>query len=261
MHKHIKIAVPARLWLLAVGMLVALCLIYTGFYSLGVFNLVTSQQEHWLLLRSKTKADCVLLQWSTLGSMPVMLLLTVLLGLFCWRLGYGRRTLLALLFLFSLGVGMESLGKQLFAQPIASTLRSGMAALACPQWSDHPHSMSQQVLVALGEWWQAPSLPRGQADWAQTVARMPLSFDHAIYEHSYPSGHAMRWCFVGLLACWLFYRHVQACLLRWVLMTLASLVALGGGLLQFYLGVHLLTDVIAGDLIGVSLACCALALL
>ena len=102
MHKRTKIAAPACLWLLVAGMLVALCLIYTGLYSLGVFNLVTSQQEYWLLLRPKTKVDCVLLQWSTPGSVPVMLLLTVLLGLFCWRLGYGRRTLLAVLFIRTL---------------------------------------------------------------------------------------------------------------------------------------------------------------
>jgi membrane-associated phospholipid phosphatase len=258
---HVKAAAPTRPWLQVAGVLAALCLIYTALYSLGLFNTITAQQEHWLLLRPKTTVDCVLLQWSALGSVPVMLLFTGLLGLFCWRLGYGRRILLALPLLFLLGVGTESIGKQLFALPIASTLLSGMTALRCPQWSHHPHSISQQVLVALGVWWQAPQLQRGQVDWAQTVASMPLSFEHTTYEHSYPSGHAMRWFFIGFIAFWLLHWHMHSCLLRPALMVLALLIGIGGGLMMFYLGVHNLTDVIAGDLVGVSLACCVLGLL
>src|SRR5882724_8912373 len=122
MCEQVKVATSVRLWFQVAGVQVVLCLIYTILYSHGVFNTATSQQEHWLLHRPETRVDCILLQWSTPGSVPVMLLLTALLGLSCWRLGYGRRILLTLLLLFFLGVGTESIGKQLFAQPMASTL-------------------------------------------------------------------------------------------------------------------------------------------
>lgn len=48
---------------------------------------------------------------------------------------------------------------------------------------------------------------------------------------------------------------------RWLLIILALLVAVGGGFAQFYIGYHLGTDVLAGYLIGASSACCAIGLL
>jgi membrane-associated phospholipid phosphatase len=50
-------------------------------------------------------------------------------------------------------------------------------------------------------------------------------------------------------------------LLRWPLMILALIFALGGGFAQFYIGFHLVTDLVAGYLLGISAACCGIGLL
>ena len=93
-------------------------------------------------------------------------------------------------------------------------------------------------------------------------ANAPLIFDeNAAVENGYPSGHAIRWCFIGLVACWLAWRHIKSRLLRAFLMALALAVAFGGGFAQFYIGLHLATDLIAGYLMGASSACCAIGLL
>ena len=49
--------------------------------------------------------------------------------------------------------------------------------------------------------------------------------------------------------------------LRWLLMGLALIVAIGGGFVQFYLGFHLATDLTAGYLLGLSAAFLGIGLL
>ena len=57
------------------------------------------------------------------------------------------------------------------------------------------------------------------------------------------------------------WTHVRKRLLRRLLLVITLAIAFGGGLLLVYTGSHLVTDLLAGYLIGASAACCAIGLL
>jgi len=260
--KHIS---TAHKWFCAAFVLLAFFLIYTAIFSTGVLINSTLQQEQWLLRRPLTGVDCVFHVWAKIGEWPFSLLLTLILGIVCLRLGYKPRVLFYLLLLLSLSVGIEFLGKQLFPQPIPQGLDGGMSALQCPQIDSQPTSM--KVMMLMGVWWEAPPVPKQDVLDAQQAATIHFHLDKEppdYYDYSYPSGHAIRWSFLGAIACWLVWRHMKHRSLRVpriLLMVLALVFAFGGGFAQFYVGVHLTNDLIAGYLIGFSFAFGTIALL
>jgi membrane-associated phospholipid phosphatase len=249
----------ASRWLLFACVLLVLFLIYTAIFSTGVFLNLTLRQEQWLLHRPLTSVDCVLYEWKNFGEAPFSLFFTLLLGLGCVALGYRRRVLPCLLLIAVLGVGSEALGKQVFSQPVPYSLGFGMASLDCPQIQNKPPSM--QLMVTAGMWWEAPPISPRRILNARYSAATPFTVQEASPDNGYPSGHAIRWSFLGLVLCWLVWGHIKRRLLRWPLMALAIMLAIGGGAAQFYIGVHLTTDVVAGYLLGASSACFAISFL
>ncbi|HLQ28382.1 MAG TPA: phosphatase PAP2 family protein [Ktedonobacteraceae bacterium] len=250
----------SRLWFLAALVLLALFGIFTIIFSTGVLLYPTLHIEQWLLHRPLTAIDCVFVEWKQLGEVGASLLGTLVLGGVCVLLGYRRRMLPFLFLLLLLGVGVEYGGKQYFPQVVPANTQFGMNSLACPQmWGQ---SRSTKIMVALGMWWKAPPARPVRIRNEQFSATAPLIIDdNARLAYGYPSGHAMRWFFMGFVAFWLAWRHVKFRLLRLLLMAIALAAAFGGGFAQFYIGVHLSTDLIAGYLLGASLACCAIGLL
>ena len=68
--------------------------------------------------------------------------------------------------------------------------------------------------------------------------------------YSFPSGHAlMSAAFYGFLA-YLLFRHCPSPLLKWSLVSLLTLLVLAIGFSRVYLGVHYLSDVLAGFAAG-----------
>ncbi len=247
-------------WFVLAFVLLLLALIYTAIFSTGILLYPTLHVEQWLVLRPITRLDCVFQRWSRFGAVDVSSLLTFILGIVCLALGYRWRTLPYLVFLLFIGVGLEIVGKSLFPQPIPAPLQAGLLSLACPQIETLSHT--QQQMVLLGMWWKAPIIWSQDIRIAHSSAYVPFIFDkNAVIDQSYPSGHAMRWSFLGVLTCWLVHRHVQWRPVRFFLMTLALIIAVGGGLAQFYIAYHLITDLTVGYLLGVSTACCAIGLL
>jgi membrane-associated phospholipid phosphatase len=162
--------------------------------------------------------------------------------------------------LLLLTVGVEIAGKHLFAQPTPDTVRMGLFSLGCPQLGHQPRPV--RLAVAAGMWWEAPALPVRRVEKLQRAEQAPLVLDDNVsMDYGYPSGHAIRWAFIGIVAGWLGARHMGRRVLRDVLLALACLAALGGGFAQFYIGVHLSNDVVVGYLLGASAACCAIGLL
>ena len=109
-------------------------------------------------------------------------------------------------------------------------------------------------------WWLAPLPPRGLQDWAHNVSQMPIntSFAQLTLSHSYPSGHAIRWWFTGLLIAWLLWKHIKSGIVRWPLVVLTLILSFLGAAIQLYVGAHFIIDTLAGYLLGTSLACCAI---
>jgi membrane-associated phospholipid phosphatase len=252
----------AHRWFWAASVLLGMFLLYTAIFATGVFLNLTLLQEQWLLHRPLTGVDCVFHLWASLGEVPVSLLLTLILGIGCLCLGYRRRILPYLLLVLLLGVSTEFAGKQLFPQPIPVSFSTGREALNCPQIEDQPYTV--KLLVLLGMWLQAPPMPPQSIRDAQYSATTPFTLDNTYTEYSYPSGHAIRWSFLGLVTCWLVWRHFRRRnlrMLRGLFMALALVVAFTGGFAQFYIGAHLTTDLIAGYLLGAGSACCAIGIL
>jgi membrane-associated phospholipid phosphatase len=250
----------ARLWFFAAGALFAFFAIFTAIFSTGVLLYPTLYIEQWLLHRPLTSLDCVLDEWKVLGEAGGSILFTLALGIVCVLLGYRRRVLPYLFLLLLLSIAAEYVGKQAFPQVIPINVQFGLNSLACPQMVNQPRSV--KIMVGLGLWWEAPPVRPGRVRNELFSATAPLIFDENAYvANGYPSGHAIRWCFIGLIACWLVWRHMKYRLLRILLMALALAIAFGGGFAQFYIGVHLPTDLIAGYLLGASLACCAIGIL
>jgi len=77
---------------------------------------------------------------------------------------------------------------------------------------------------------------------------------------SYPSGHAIRWWFTGLLLAWLFWRHIKPGVERWLVVVLTLILCFIGAMIQFYVGTHFIFDTIAGYLLGTALACLGIGL-
>lgn len=246
-------------WFLAAFVLLLLFLLYTALFSTGVLLHLTLQADQWLLHRPLTSADCVFRQWKLLGDPPFSSFLIVALGVVCLWLGYRKRVLPYLVLLLVLGLGVEFVGKQVFAQPIPNSLGYGMSTLGCPQVLRQPRSV--RLMVMLGMWWEARPVSAKAKLKEQYGATTPYTLDDADPDNGYPSGHAIRWSFLGLVVGWLFWRHVKRRLLRRVLMAIAFAIAFAGGFIMFYIGLHLITDITAGYLFGASMACCAIALL
>ncbi|HEY6406223.1 MAG TPA: phosphatase PAP2 family protein, partial [Ktedonobacteraceae bacterium] len=147
-----------------------------------------------------------------------------------------------------------------FPQVIPVNTQFGSNSLSCPQMWNQPRSV--KIMVGMGMWWEAPPARPGRIRNEHFSATAPLIFDEqASVVNGYPSGHAIRWSFLALIACWLIWRHIKYRLLRILLMAVALAIAFGGGFAQFYIGFHLTTDLIAGYLLGASLACCAIGIL
>lgn len=246
-------------WFLASFVLLVLFLLYTALFSTGALIHLTLQADQWLLHRPLTSFDCVFRQWKPLGDPPFSSFLIVVLGIVCLWLGYRKRVLPYLVLLLVLGLGVEFVGKQVFAQPVPNSLGYGMNTLACPQVLRQPRSV--RLMVTLGMWWEARPVSAKAKLKEQYSATTPYTLDDANPDNGYPSGHAIRWSFLGLVAGWLFWRHVKRRLLRRVLMAIAFAIAFAGGFIMFYIGLHLITDITAGYLFGASMACCAIALL
>jgi membrane-associated phospholipid phosphatase len=257
---YLKVVPVARTWFIVASLFLLFALLYTAIFSAGLLLYPTLYIEQWLLHRPVTGVDCVLMQWRRLGDVDVSLVLTVGLGILCLIKGYRCRVLLYLVLLLLLTVGIEIVGKNLFAQPMPNTVGAGLSSLGCPQLGHQPPRI--RLAVAVGMWWEAPALPLRRVEKLQRAELAPRVLDDDVsMDYGYPSGHAMRWAFIGIVAGWISARHVRRRLLRNVLLALACLVALGGGFAQFYIGVHLSNDLVVGYLLGASSACCAIGLL
>ncbi len=246
-------------FMFACGSLV-LNIIYTGIFATGVFLYPMLYIEQWLLLRPITRVDCVLTQWARLGEVDMTAGLTCVLGVVCILLGYRKRVLPYFLLLFLLGVGIELVGKHTLPQQVPRVVQNNLDVLHCQSLEGQPRST--RYLVTLGAWWVAPSVPQDHVRYARQGAAVPLLTNtDSVPMYGYPSGHAIRWTFLGFVACWLSVHHVHRRLLRRILIVLTSLIAFGGGFAQFYIGNHYSTDLIAGYLLGISGACCMIGLL
>jgi len=262
MSRHIKFyeLAGARKWFLLALLFGCLFLVLTAFYVSGVLNRATLEVERWLIGRPLTQFDCVLVEWRNFGAASINLIIIAIVGIVCGLTYYRWRVLPYLLILILISIAIEEVGKNLFSLPVSPTMHSGMASLTCPQ---EGQSRLQHFQLGLGMWWLAPLPPRGLQDWAHTVSQMPIntSFAQLIPSHSYPSGHAIRWWFTGLLVAWLLWKHIKSSIVRWPLVALTLILCFLGAALQFYVGAHFMIDTLAGYLIGTSLACCAIGLL
>ncbi len=222
-----------RAWFVAACLLLILFGVYTVIFSTGVLLYPTLHIEQWLLHRPLTSLDCVLSGWKILGEVGASALFTLLLAIACLLLRYRRRVMVYLFLLLLLGVAAEYVGKQVFSQVVPVDTQFGINSLACPQMWNAPRSV--RLMVGLGMWWKAPPVHAGRIRNEQFRANAPLIFDERAYiANGYPSGHAIRWCFIGLVACWLIWRHMKYRLLRILLMAIALAIAFGGGFAQFY---------------------------
>jgi membrane-associated phospholipid phosphatase len=250
---------PTDRWLFLALVPLALFIIYTAVVASGAWLYPTMYQEQWLLRRPLTGVDCVFRQWGNVGDPLPTLLLLLALSTLCLFLRYRPRIFLYLCLLFLIGVGAEWLGKQYFVQPVPGKIYVGLTSLACPQIWKATHAT--RIEIDLGMWWVAPPISHERVLNAYYSATTPFSFADAEPVYGYPSGHAIRWCFIGLVACWLAWRQVKWLALRILCMAVALVVAFGGGFAQFFIGYHLITDMIGGYLLGISLACAAIGLL
>lgn len=250
----------AHKWFVMALLLLGVFAIFTFIFSTGILLYPTLYAERWLLHRPLTGIDCVFDKWKQLGEVGFSLFFTLVLGVVCLLLGYRWRILPLLFCLLLLGVGAEYVGKQIFPQTIPINTQFGTPSLDCPQ--SRQETRSERLMLAMGMWWKAPLVHPNGIQAEQYSANAPFVFDeNAVVVYGYPSGHAIRWIFLGIIACWLVWRHLRKRVLRVLLMALALAIAFGGGFLQFYIGVHLATDLVGGYLLGGSLACCAIGLL
>ncbi len=249
----------ASLWFLLAAGLLLLFLLYTFLLARGALDTSTAQVEQWLLGRPITRVDCVFYEWRNVGNVFLIALLTVLLGVICFRLGYQWPVVAYLLLLLFAGLVAEIAGKLLLTQPVPGAVSAGIPALGCPQLHHQPASV--RLSAALGLWWNLPAAPAHLVERIHMLSEQPFFSEWYYMASSYPGGHAMRCSFLGVLACWLCWRHIKRPAVRAPLMLLALLVAFGVGFMQFYIGAHLITDTIAGYLFGIAAACCAVGIL
>jgi membrane-associated phospholipid phosphatase len=251
---------PAHKWFGLAIVLLALFLLYTAIFLTGALLFPTLHLEQWLLHRPLTGVDCVFHQWKRFGEVPWSLSFTFIMEVGCLWLGYRRRVLPYLLLVMVLCVGSEAVGKHLFPQPVPISLERGMGNLGCQHMSEQsPLSLESKLI--LGMWWVAPHAPAWRMRQTHVAANTPFTLDEVATHFGYPGGHAMRWMFLGLILSQLVWVHVRKRLLRRLLLVITLAIAFGGGLLLVYTGSHLVTDLLAGYLIGASAACCAIGLL
>lgn len=250
---------PASRWFFRSTALMLLFSLYTLLLAAGVFTTSTARVEQWLLSRPITRADCVFYEWRHLGGAFFILVLMVLLGIICFRLGYRWPVALYLLLIFFACLFCEGVGKMVLTQPVPHTVSDGMGALGCPQLYDQPASV--RLSAAIGMWWNVPAAPPHLSQQMRWLSQRPVVSEWSDLASSYPGGHAMRSSFVGVPICWLCWRHIKRPVIRVPLMILVLAVSLGIGFIQFYLGAHLITDTIAGYLLGLAAACCAIGIL
>ncbi|WP_407554207.1 phosphatase PAP2 family protein [Streptomyces sp. Pv4-95] len=108
-------------------------------------------------------------------------------------------------------------------------------------------------------WWVAGTALAGTAlqqalkalvDRARPVWEDPV--DHAHYA-AYPSGHAMSVLVAGALLLWLLRLHRARPRWQWAAGAVAGISVVGVGFTRVYLGVHWLSDVVGGWLLGAAL--------
>ncbi len=245
-------------WFIAGTIFSLLFLAYTAIYATKVLDMQTLEIARSLLLRPITRVDCMFYEWRHLGEVPVSVVITGILGGICILSGFRRRVVLFLILLLLISVGVEAVGKKTLGLPLPSTLRSGMTVLECPQLTDKP--FSYHFTAATAQWSKIPDPPRVQVSWAHDVSQMPIVLDGEI-ERSFPGGHATRWAFLGIIECWLCWRLLRSRVLRAFLIPMFFLGSFLGGFMQYWIGVHFITDTISGYLLGVALACFAISLL
>jgi membrane-associated phospholipid phosphatase len=255
---QLRQASATRWFALAVAALLVF-LAYTALLPSGVFDASTEQIERWLLQRPITRADCLFYEWRNLGSVTLILAALGLLGLICLRLGYRWSVLVYLALLLFVCLVCELIGKSLLTQALPHSVSFGMTGLNCPQIHNQP--VSVRLSAATGMWWTLPPASERLIARVHFATQNAFPFDGDDLFSSYPGGHAMRSSFVGLLACWLCWRHITRLVIRVPLMAVILIVSLSIGLMQFYLGAHLITDTIAGYVFGIAAACCAIGLL
>jgi len=246
-------------WFIAGTVFALLFLTYSILYATKIWDIQTLEIERSLLLRPITRVDCMFFEWRNLGEFPASLIIVCILGGISILAGFRRRVLLFLLLLLIVGVGAELVGKKLIHVPFPSTLRSGITVLECPQLNGKP--FADRFAAATAQWSKIPDPPHVQVSWAHDVYQMPFVFKAGETENSFPGGHAMRWCFLGLVECWLSWRLIRNRVLRVFFATLFFIGAFLGGFMQFWIGVHFITDTISGYLLGAALACYAISLL
>ncbi|HEY7418077.1 MAG TPA: phosphatase PAP2 family protein [Ktedonobacteraceae bacterium] len=260
----LKMHPEVRKWLILASALTIAFLIYCGVYATGVTNIATLEVERWLVGRPESRVDCVLSVWRNLGEVPATVALIGLIGIACILGWYRKRVLPLLLLLLLLAVGVETVGKAFISIPLPNTLRSGMTNLTCPQMDQSSNLIQLELTrigVALGMINLVPPPSQVEISWSQEVSQMPLDLKASKPEHSFPGGHAIRWSFIWLLVAWLAWRHIRPRFLSVPLTALLFVFAFVGGFIQFYIGVHFISDTIAGYLFGGALACCAIAIL
>ena len=87
------------------------------------------------------------------------------------------------------------------------------------------------------------------------ILQRPRPTEYRIIEetgYSFPSGHSMvSMAFYGLLI-YLIYKHIENKYLKWLLISILSLLIVLIGFSRIYLGVHYVGDVIAGFLFSIA---------
>jgi membrane-associated phospholipid phosphatase len=250
-----------RTWLLLALLFGTLFLCSFLVYRTGALDSATLRVERWIVGRPLTQFDCVLIQWRNVGAAPATFVLIVLIGTIgALTRRYRWRMLVYLLLLLLFSVIIEEAGKKLFSLPFPSEMRSGMTTLACPQGGQR---LLFHLQLALGMWWKAPMPSNSLQDWAHTTSQMPLTVtaSNVTDSNSYPSGHATRWWFTGMILAWLWRRHRQPGVGRRLGFWLILMVCFLGASIQFYVGAHFLSDTLAGYLLGTVLGCLAIAAL
>lgn len=251
----------ARRWFLLALSFGGLFLVISLLYALGVLDLPTLFIERWLVGRPLLQIDCVLVEWRNFGAPSITLTLFAGVGMACVLTRRYRWYILPCLLVLILSSALiETVGKQLIGIPVPQTLQTAMLSLSCPQ---RVHGLSTQLPLFLGMWWKAPLPSPAASAFAQTVAHLPMRLTPGTVEnfYGYPSGHAIRWCFTGVVLSWLCWRHMKPGALRRPLAVALLALCYLGAAIHFYIGAHLLADTLAGDLLGSALGSLAVALL